>query len=194
MEKAKEKKVHRFPLYVTKKQGMATWKYWLIRAGGILLAAGTILQVAHHVEKKGLSVGEKIKGFFQETFNNVKIGALIGVGVSAACAVAPLEQLVAAVPVIMKLKSSLSESSNKEESWENIRKKIAAQFPASEEILKESKSPEEFLKKLSAHLEATVDSIEKREKNEARLPVSTDDSSLENFAASSALGLTGTKN
>ena len=38
MEKTREKKVHRFPLYVTKKQGMATWKYWLIRAGGILIA------------------------------------------------------------------------------------------------------------------------------------------------------------
>ena len=38
MEKVREKKVHRFPLYVTKKQGMATWKYWLIRAGGILIA------------------------------------------------------------------------------------------------------------------------------------------------------------
>ena len=38
MEKTREKKIHRFPLYVTKKQGIATWKYWLIRAGGILVA------------------------------------------------------------------------------------------------------------------------------------------------------------
>ena len=38
MEKGREKKLHKFPLYVTKKQGLASWKYWLIRAGGILLA------------------------------------------------------------------------------------------------------------------------------------------------------------
>ena len=38
MEKVREKKVHRFPLYVTKKMGVSKWKYWLIRAGGILIA------------------------------------------------------------------------------------------------------------------------------------------------------------
>ena len=38
MEKTREKKVHRFPLYVTKKQGVIAWKYWLIRTGGILIA------------------------------------------------------------------------------------------------------------------------------------------------------------
>ena len=38
MEKVREKKVRRFPLYVTKKMGVSKWKYWLIRAGGILIA------------------------------------------------------------------------------------------------------------------------------------------------------------
>ena len=34
----KEKKKYKFPFYVTKKLGLAPWKYWLIRVGGILLA------------------------------------------------------------------------------------------------------------------------------------------------------------
>ena len=38
MEKAKTNKVHRFPLYVTRKLGISKWRYWLIRVGGILLA------------------------------------------------------------------------------------------------------------------------------------------------------------
>ena len=42
----------------------------LMVGGGILLAAGTVLQVLHQTEKKGSTVGEKIKGFFKETFNN----------------------------------------------------------------------------------------------------------------------------
>ena len=36
MEKIKEKRA--FPFYVTRKMGLAPWKYWLIRVGGILLA------------------------------------------------------------------------------------------------------------------------------------------------------------
>ena len=35
---AKEKRRFRFPLYIVKKMGLAKWKYWLIRVGGILLA------------------------------------------------------------------------------------------------------------------------------------------------------------
>ena len=38
METKKEKAGFRFPFYVTKKIGLAPWKYWLIRVGGILLA------------------------------------------------------------------------------------------------------------------------------------------------------------
>ena len=41
MEKAKElksKKVFKFPFYVTKRIGLAKWKYWLIRLGGVILA------------------------------------------------------------------------------------------------------------------------------------------------------------
>ena len=34
----KEKKKYKFPFYVTKKLGLAPWKYWLIRVAGILLA------------------------------------------------------------------------------------------------------------------------------------------------------------
>ena len=34
----KEKQKVRFPFYVIKRMGLAKWKYWLIRAGGILLA------------------------------------------------------------------------------------------------------------------------------------------------------------
>ena len=34
----KEKQKVRFPFYVVKRMGLAKWKYWLIRAGGILLA------------------------------------------------------------------------------------------------------------------------------------------------------------
>lgn len=34
----KDKKVHRFPVYVVKRMDLPKWKYWLIRAGGILLA------------------------------------------------------------------------------------------------------------------------------------------------------------
>ena len=38
MEKVRDKKIHRFPLYVTRKMGVSRWKYWLIRSGGILIA------------------------------------------------------------------------------------------------------------------------------------------------------------
>ena len=37
MEESK-KRTFRFPFYVVKRMGLASWKYWLIRAGGILLA------------------------------------------------------------------------------------------------------------------------------------------------------------
>lgn len=38
MEANREKAGFKLPFYVTKKIGLATWKYWLIRVGGILLA------------------------------------------------------------------------------------------------------------------------------------------------------------
>ena len=34
----REKKKYKFPFYVTKRLGMQSWKYWLIRAGGVIVA------------------------------------------------------------------------------------------------------------------------------------------------------------
>ncbi len=38
MEKAKEKRAFRFPIYVTKRLDFPKWKYWVIRISGIILA------------------------------------------------------------------------------------------------------------------------------------------------------------
>lgn len=136
----------------------------LMVAGGILLTAGTILQVAHHVEKKGLSVGEKIKGFFRETFNNLKLGTLAGVGIGTACAAFPLATLIAMVPVVVKLKPYLSKDLSKDENWkgfvnalpENSRMKKAS---------KDSKNIGEFLDKFLNPVKNKVESLEKSDKD-----------------------------
>ena len=69
MEKAKEKKIYKFPLYVTKKLGLAPWKYWLIRVGGILLAfllAGIVCSILKP-GSFGLFYSELIRGCFDFT-------------------------------------------------------------------------------------------------------------------------------
>lgn len=85
----------------------------LMVAGGILLAGGTILQAMHQMEQEGLTVGEKIKAFFKETLNNLKIGTIAGVGIAAAAAVMPLAKLATIVPIVIKLKKN----SKNEEAW-----------------------------------------------------------------------------
>ena len=64
MEKIKERKA--FPLYVTKRMGLAAWKYWLIRVGGILLAfllAGIVCAILKP-GTFGLFYSELIRGCF----------------------------------------------------------------------------------------------------------------------------------
>ena len=67
--KKSDKKSFRFPLYVVKRLGLAKWKYWLIRVGGILiafLAAGitcTILKPGTF----GLFYSEMFRGCFDFT-------------------------------------------------------------------------------------------------------------------------------
>lgn len=64
MEKVKERKA--FPFYVTRKMGLAPWKYWLIRVGGILLAfllAGIVCTILKP-GTFGLFYSELIRGCF----------------------------------------------------------------------------------------------------------------------------------
>ena len=65
-EVVKEKKVHRFPLYVTKRIGLATWKYWVIRSIGIVFAfllAGIICTILKP-GTFGIFYAELIRGCF----------------------------------------------------------------------------------------------------------------------------------
>ena len=71
MEKAakKERKGLKFPLYVTKKTDLATWKYWLIRSVGIIsafLIAGIVCTILRP-GTFGLFFSEMIRGCFDFT-------------------------------------------------------------------------------------------------------------------------------
>ena len=132
----------------------------LMVAGGILLTVGTILQVAHQIEKKDLGVGEKIKGFFKETFNNLKIGTLAGVGIGAVCAILPLKALIAIVPVAIKLKPYIFKDLNKEENWKGVVDALPA--GSVKKNSEGTKTFNEFWAKILKPLTDTVESIEKR--------------------------------
>ena len=63
---AKERKSFQFPFYVTKRIGLAPWKYWLIRGGGVVLAfllAGIVCAIIKP-GTFGLFYSELIRGCF----------------------------------------------------------------------------------------------------------------------------------
>lgn len=72
---AKKKKGIQFPLYVSKKIGLATWKYWLIRGIGVLLAfllAGIVCAIL----KPG-SFGLFYKELFRGCFDFTDISTIV---------------------------------------------------------------------------------------------------------------------
>ena len=135
----------------------------LMVAGGIMLAAGTILQVAHHIEKEGSSVGEKIKGFFKDTFNNIKLGMIAGVGISCAFAIVSLAKMMVVIPVLIKLKPLLSKNPNNEKNW----KALIDSLPDDSKLkktLQGSTSLDDFLDKYTKPVKGIVEHLEKSDK------------------------------
>ena len=142
----------------------------LMIAGAVLLVTGTIFQVMHQVERKDSTVGEKIKDFFKETFNNLKIGTLAGVGITAACAAMPLTQLIPIVPIIIKLVPYLSKDLNKEENW----KAFIEIFPKDSKfhkMLEGTKTLNEFLAKFTKPVQDIIEPLGKSDSKGKPNPV-----------------------
>ena len=69
------KKVHKFPLYVVKRMGLAKWKYWLIRITGVLVAF-LVAGITCAILKPG-SFGIFYKELFRGCFDFTDITVLI---------------------------------------------------------------------------------------------------------------------
>ena len=69
------KKVHKFPLYVVKRMGLAKWKYWLIRIAGVLVAF-LVAGITCAILKPG-SFGIFYKELFRGCFDFTDITTLI---------------------------------------------------------------------------------------------------------------------
>ena len=136
----------------------------LMVAGSILFLVGTALQVAHHVEKEGGTVAEKLKSFFKETLANLTFGTIAGAGVIVACSLTSLTNLIAIVAVAIKFKPLLFAKPNE---WKEAVSKIYSESGkvngikkgSIEEKLKNSESFSDFVKKLTEGIPEAVKGI-----------------------------------
>lgn len=141
----------------------------LMVAGSILFLAGTALQIAHHVEKEGLTVAEKLKSFFRETLANLTIGTLTGAGVATACSALSLASLITVVSVAIKFRPLLFA---KPDEWKEAVRKVYNESESGsgiahnslkkssvEEALKSSESFSDFVKKLTKGIPEIVGGV-----------------------------------
>lgn len=149
----------------------------LMIGGGVLLLAGTALQVAHHIEQNNLALGEKLKNVLKETLSNLVLGAVMGSALVAFFSITSLTNLMTIITVAIKLKPFLQADINSKQSWAESREALKDAFGKNplkksslEKALDESESFADFIKKLTQYIpEKAKDFVELFDRNTSEI-------------------------